>query len=61
MATLDEVKRKKIWQNEGIVITCDRHIIGFSNIEKIYDIREKIQCGKQNCTKDGQYEIELQF
>lgn len=61
MATLDEVKRIKILRDEGRVVICDRHIIGFSGIKKIYDIRKKIQCGQHNCTKDGQYEIELEF
>ncbi len=61
MSSLDEVVRARICKNEGRVITCDRHIIGFSNIEKVYDIRKKIQCGNKNCTKDGQYEIKLQF
>jgi len=61
MVTLDEVIRTRLWKDEGKVITCDRHIVGFSYIEKVYDIRKKIQCGQKNCTKDGQYEIKLQF
>lgn len=61
MVSLDEVVRTRMLKEEGRVVACDRHIIGFSNIEKIYDIRKKIQCGNKNCTKDGQYEIELQF
>jgi len=61
MGDLDEINRTRIWKDEGRVITCDRHIIGFSNIEKVYNIRKKIQCGQHNCTKDGLYEIKLQF
>ena len=61
MSNLDEIIRTRLWQDEGRVVICDRHIVGFSNIEKIYDIRKKIQCGQKNCTKDGQYEIKLQF
>ena len=61
MASLDEVIRTRIWRDEGRVITCDRHITGFSSIEKVYNIRKKIQCGFEHCTKDGRYEVELQF
>jgi len=61
MATLDEVKRMNILRGEGRAVVCDRHIIGFKKIEQVHNIRSKIKCGWRNCTKDGQYEIELQF
>ena len=61
MVSLDEVVRTRMLKEEGRAITCDRHIIGFSGIKKIHSIRKKIQCGSKNCTKDGQYEIELEF
>ncbi len=61
MANIDEVRRTRMWQDEGRVVTCDRHITGFSNIEKIYDVRRKIGCGFKNCPKAGRYEVELKF
>lgn len=59
--SIDEVRRTRMLQDEGRVVTCDHHIIGFTGINKVYDIRRKIKCGYKNCPKDGQYEIELQF
>jgi len=61
MATHDEVIRKRMWQDEGRVVSCDHHLTGFTNIEKIYDIRTKIRCGCKDCPKYGLYEIKLQF
>lgn len=57
----DYQKRAKIWQIEGRVIVCDRCIIKLKNIDSIYDIRFKMGCHRDNCKKDGIYEVKMNF
>lgn len=61
MAKLDEVNRKRLWQDEKRIVCCDRHIIGICGIEKVHEIRKKIECGMHNCVKQGAYEVEMSF
>ncbi len=60
-AKVDEVTRTRMWQDEGRVVVFDRHIIGISDIDRVYNIRRKIGCGSKGCMKDGAYEAKMRF